>query len=324
MNAKRILITPSLFGRYSRALTMLREAGLEPVFPPYPHPLSEEELLEVVPEVAGLIVGLDPVTPRVFQEATNLRVVAKHGVGVDNIAIEEATRRGIVVANAPGSNDQAVAEFTWGLILALARSLPEAIKRMEKREWGRVLGVEVAGKTLGVLGTGRIGKKVARFGGCFGMQVLAYDKVEDGELKERFGVRYVSLFAILRESDFLAVHLPLTPETRGMLGKKELEMMKESAYLINTARGGIVDETALFEALQRKKIRGAAIDVYSLEPPWESPLLALDNVICTPHTASDSFEALCRMDEMAAENVIRVLQGREPLFSVNFHLLKGG
>lgn len=315
----KVLITPSFFGRYSKAIKMLQEAGLEPVFPPYQHPLTEEQLIEVIPEFSGFIVGLDPVTERVLEHATRLRVVAKHGVGVDNIDVPAATRRGVVVANAPGSNDQAVAEFTWGLILALARSFPEAFHRVKEGQWGRVMGVELSGKTLGILGTGRIGKKVARFGACFGMRVLAYDEVEDQELVRQFGVTYTSLEVVLRESDFLTIHLPLTEKTRGILGVRELALMKESAYLVNTARGGIVDEDALFVALQEGKIKGAALDVYAVEPPWGSPLCSLPNVLCTPHTASDSIEALCRMDEMSAENVIRVLQGKEPLFSVNAH-----
>ncbi len=156
------------------------------------------------------------------------------------------------------------------------------------------------------------------------MRVLAYDKVEDQELMVHFGVQYVSFREILQGSDFLTIHLPLTPETRGILGEKELAMMKKSAYLINTARGGIVDEVALFGALKEGKIQGAGLDVYATEPPWESPLLSLPNVLSTPHTASDSFEALRRMDEMSAESVIRVLRGQEPLFAVNVHLLKGG
>lgn len=316
----KVLITPSLFGRHSKAIKMLQEAGLEPVFPSYQHPLTEEQLIEIIPEFSGFIVGLDPVTERVLERATRLRVVAKHGVGVDNIDVPAATRRGVVVANAPGSNDQAVAEFTWGLILALARSFPEAFHRVKEGQWGRVMGVELSGKTLGILGTGRIGKKVARFGVCFGMRVLAYDEVEDRELIHQFGVMYTSLEVVLRESDFLTVHLPLTEKTRGILGARELVLMKENAYLVNTARGGIVDEEALFTALKEGKIKGAALDVYALEPPWGNPLCSLPNVICTPHTASDSIEALCRMDEMSAENVIRVLQGKEPLFSVNANL----
>ncbi|MGQ9473834.1 MAG: phosphoglycerate dehydrogenase [Candidatus Caldatribacteriaceae bacterium] len=313
---EQILITPSLFGKYSRGLTMLEEAGFKVVSPPYPHPLTEEQLCEIIPYISGFIVGLDPVTPRVLERASSLRIIAKHGVGVDNIDVQEAQKRGIVVANAPFSNDQAVAEFTIGLILALARSFPEAFRKMEKKEWERVLGVEVAGKTLGVLGTGRIGKKVARFGVCLGMRVLAYDVVCDEELVKNFGVQYISLVEVLRESDFLTIHLPLNPKTQGILGEKELAFMKKDAYLVNTARGSIVDEKALFDALKKGRIRGAAIDVYATEPPWGSPLLTLPNVILTPHTASDSFEALRRMDEISAQNVIRVLRGESPLFPV--------
>ncbi|MEN3185804.1 MAG: phosphoglycerate dehydrogenase [Atribacterota bacterium] len=320
----KVLITPSLFGQYSRAITILEEAGLKPVFPPYQHPLTEEQLMEIIPEFSGFIVGLDPVTERVLERALHLRVVAKHGVGVDNIDVPAATRRGVMVANAPGSNDQAVAEFTWGLILALARSFPVAFNMIQKRQWGRVIGIELFGKTLGILGTGRIGKKVARFGVCFGMRVLAYDEMQNLEFAQQFGITYTSLEVVLQESDFLTIHLPLTDKTRGLLGIRELALMKENACLVNTARGGIVDEEALFTTLKEGKIKGAALDVYAVEPPWGNPLCSLPNVICTPHTASDSVEALCRMDEISAENVIRVLQGKKPLFSVNANSMEGG
>ncbi len=323
-DTKTILITPSLFGKYSPVLHTMREIGLEPFFPPYPHPLSEKQLLEFIPSVEGWIVGLDPVTKLVLEQAYRLKVIAKYGVGVDNIDVEEATRRGIVVANAPGSNDNAVAELTWGLILALVRALPLAIHSVRSKQWSRVVGVELQGKTLGVIGTGRIGKRVIQKASGFAMQVLAYDKVVDEDFARQYQVKYVSLEELLAESDVVTIHVPLTSETRGMIGRRELHLMKKTAYLVNTARGGIVDETALYETLKEWRIRGAALDAYAQEPPWNSPLLTLENVIPTPHAGADTEESLQQMDFMALENVIRVLEGREPLASVNYHLLKGG
>ena len=318
MEKYKVLVTPTAsFGKYSDAFSRLQKAGLEVILPPYPHPLKEEELREFISQVDGIIVGLDPITPSLLEEAKCLRVISKHGVGVDNIAVEEATRRGIVVANAPGTNDDSVADLAFAFVLSLARHIPRAYWSMKEGKWEKIVGIEIKGKTLGVIGTGRIGKKVIRRSGGFEMRVLAYDVAPDWDLSQKWQFSYVSLEELLRESDFVTLHIPLTRETKGFIGEKELFLMKKSAYLINTARGGIVKEGALYQALRERMIAGAALDVFSQEPPGSSPLLSLENVIATPHMASDTEEAICRMDIVSAENVILVLRGEAPLSAVN-------
>ncbi len=319
MKRYRILVTPlASFGKYSGAFPYLAEHGCEVIQPEKPHPLSEEDLLKAIENCDGAIVGLDPVTARVLEGAKCLRVVAKHGVGVDNIDVEAATRLGIVVAYAPGTNDDAVAEFTIGLILALARRIPWAFESLRARHWEKFVGWELRGKVLGVIGTGRIGKKVLEKARGFSMEYLAFDLAEDRDFARQFRVRYVSLEELLSLSDFVTLHVPLTPKTRGLLGERELRLLKPTAFLINTSRGGVVDEGALFRALKEQWFQGAALDVFSLEPPFTSPLLDLPNVLVTPHMGADTIEALNRMDMVSAENVVRVLEGREPLASVNF------
>lgn len=314
MEKYKVLVTPTAsFGKYSDAFSRLQNAGLEVILPPYPHPLKEEELKEFISQVEGIIVGLDPITPSLLEEAKRLRVISKHGVGVDNIAVEEATRRGIVVANAPGTNDDSVADLAWAFILSLARHIPRAYESMKGGKWEKIVGVEIKGKTLGVIGTGRIGKKVIHRSWGFDMKVLAYDLVPDLDLAQKWQFSYVSLEALLRESDFITLHIPLTRETRGFIGEKELSLMKSNAYLVNTARGGIVDEEALYRVLKKGTIAGAALDVFSQEPPANNPLLSLENVIATPHMASDTVEAIRQMDIVSAENVIRVLRGEPPI-----------
>lgn len=318
MEKYKVLITPTAsFGKYSDAFSRLQNAGLEVILPPYPHPLQEEELREFISQVEAIIVGLDLITPSLLEEGKRLRVISKHGVGVDNIAIEEATRRGIVVANAPGTNDDSVADLAFALILSLARHIPRACQSMKERKWEKIVGVEVRGKTLGVIGTGRIGKKVIRRSLGFDMKAIAYDLLPDESLAQKWQISYVSLTELLQTSDFVTLHVPLTQETRGFIGEEELSLMKNSAYLINTARGGIVDEKALYRALQKGTVAGAALDVFSQEPPDNSPLVALENVIATPHMASDTEEAIRQMDIVSAENVIRVLRGEPPISQVN-------
>ncbi len=325
MNKAKVLVTPQAsFGKFSQAEELLRENGIKPVFSPYPHPLTEEQLIEIIAPFEALIFGLEPLTERVFEKARNLKVVSKHGVGVDNVDIDAATKRGIVVANAPGSNENAVAELAVSFLFLLARHVVQLHESLQKKQWEKMVGIELEGKTLGVVGTGRIGKRVAKKAMALGMQVLGYDIVHDQELSSYLQFQYVSLERLLRESDFVTLHLPLGEETRKLIDRKKLALMKETAFLINTARGGIVDEEALYEILKEGKIAGAALDVFSQEPPFNNPILKLPNVITTPHIGADTKEAVKNMDEVSAKNVILVLQGKPPLHSVNFHLLKKG
>jgi D-3-phosphoglycerate dehydrogenase len=323
MGKAKVLITPQAsFGKFSQAKELLCKNDIEPVFPPYPHPLTENQLLEVIAPFDALIFGLEPLTERVFEKAKNLKVVSKHGVGVDNVDIEAATRRGIVVTNAPGSNENAVAELTIAFLFMLARHVVQLHEDLRKKQWGKMVGMELEGKILGVVGTGRIGKRVAKKAIALGMRVLGYDIVLDQKLGSYPQFQYTDLEQLLQTSDFVTLHLPLNEETRGLLNREKLALMKKTAFLINTARGGIVDEKALYEVLREGRIAGAALDVFSQEPPFDNPILELPNVITTPHIGADTREAVRNMDEVSAKNVILVLQGKPPLHSVNFHLLQ--
>ncbi|MGQ9566938.1 MAG: phosphoglycerate dehydrogenase [Anaerolineae bacterium] len=309
----QILVTEPL---HPEALALLRGAG-EVVERLYP---SEEELLGLVGEAEALVVrSRTRVTREVVEAGRRLRVIARAGAGVDNIEVEAATRRGILVVNAPGANTVAVAEHTMALILALARRIPEANASLHAGRWEkeRLEGVELMGKVLGLIGLGRIGSAVAQRAQAFGMQVVAYDPFVSVAHAEALRVRLASLDEVLREADFLSVHAPATPQTRRLLGAAELAKMKPAARLVNCARGGIVDEEALAHALQEGRLAGAALDVFEEEPPTRSPLLTAPNIILTPHLAGSTEEAQRKVGMSAAGDVARVLRGEAPRHPVN-------
>lgn len=252
---------------------------------------------------AMIVRGKTKVTRELIAQAKNLKVIARSGTGVDNIDVAAAKEKGIVVVNAPGANAQSVAEHTFALILALTRRLIPTVNTLKSGVWAKsdFSGMELMGKTLGVLGNGHIGKKVAALGAAFGMNVLVY---------ERGGL----LPDMLKQADIVTIHLPLTIETKGLLGANEFSIMKSTAFLINTARGAIVDEVALISALKNNNIAAAALDVYTSEPlSPDSELLKLSNVIMTPHVAADSAEGENRASLMVAQDVHRVLQGQKPM-----------
>jgi len=270
--------------------------------------ITAEKLLETVGDVHGLIVrGRTKVTKEVIAAAGQLKVIGRSGTGVDNIDLPAAQEKKIVVVNAPGANAESVAEHAFAFMLALARNLLPTVTTLKSGVWAKTdfRGMELKGKTLGVLGYGHIGKRVAELGRAFGMEVLVYAKGDDLE-------------AFLVRADIVSLHVPLTDETRGMIGAKELGYMKKTAYLVNTARGAIVDETALIGALKTGTIAGAALDVYATEPlSSSSELLALPNVIVTPHVAADSREGENRASSMIAEDIDVVLSGGRPQRPVN-------
>ncbi len=256
--------------------------------------LNQEQLLLEVGDYDVLVVrSATKVTREVIEAGKNLKLIARAGAGLDNIDVEAAEARGIEVINSPESVTAAVAELTIGLMLSLARRIPRADRGMKLGRWEKseLIGTELRGKTLGIVGTGRIGRAVGYKAKAFLMDLLAYDIVTNEEFRERTGCRYVDLQTLLRESDFVTLHVALTPQTRHMIGRRELSLMKPTAFLINTSRGEIVDETALVEALREGKIAGAALDVYEREPPTDSPLLKLENVILTPHIGASTIEA---------------------------------
>ena len=283
--------------------------------------LSPEELLEKIGDYDGLIIrSATQVTAEVIEAAGNLKAVGRAGIGVDNIDVEAATKRGILVANAPESNTIAAGEHTLGLMLAAARRIPAADNSLRDGEWKRSAfkGVEVAEKTLGLVGFGHVGTIVARGALGMRMRVLAYDPyVSEDRMRSLNVERAESVDEVLERSDFVSLHVPRTPQTTGMIDAEALERMKPSAYLINVARGGILDETALYNALKEKTIAGAALDVFSEEPITDSPLFSLPNAVVTPHLGASTVEAQDRAGVTAAEQVAAALRGEVPLNAIN-------
>jgi D-3-phosphoglycerate dehydrogenase len=248
--------------------------------------------------------------------APRLKVISKHGVGYENIDLEAARDRNIPVAIAGGAIADSVADMALALLLALARQIPQGDASVRAGDWKRFVGPELAGKTLGIVGLGQIGKGVCRRAKGFGLQVVAYDTYQDQAFAASWGVSYLPLDELLAQSDFISLHAPVTAETRHLMGAEQLARMKPTAYLINTARGELVDELALYEALKQGHLAGAASDVFIQEPPGEHPLLTLANFIATPHSAGQTPEGLRRMGEITAENALRVLRGEAPLYRV--------
>jgi D-3-phosphoglycerate dehydrogenase len=239
-----------------------------------------------------------------------------HGVGVDHIDLEAARRHGVVVANCPGANSHAVADLAIGLMIDLARSICAVNGEVHNRVWRSRQGVELWGKTLGLVGLGMIGQGVARRARGFDMRVLAFDPYAGPGVAERLGVQMVALDELLAASDFVSLHAPLTPETHHLIGAAQLALMPPHAYLVNTARGGLMDEAALAEALAQGRLAGAALDAFAAEPPWGSALLDLPNVVATPHIGAHTRESIERVGVLAVRNVVNVLEGKEPLHRV--------
>ena len=298
---------------------------------------SRQAYLEALQEVDGMVARKLRVGAEEMDRAPRMKIIARHGVGLDSVDLEEATRRGILVTNTPGANRESVAELALSFMLALARRIPQAQKAMANMPKGDIgifsallkqynlTGIDLEGKSLGIIGTGRIGSTVGRKCiAAFDMKVKGYDPYVSSEVMKTFGVEKVErLEDMLPKIDFLTVHCPLTQETKGMVGKKELARMKKGAYVVNTARGGIVNETALLEALNSGHIVAAALDAWEVEPPDpEDSLLNHPNVIGTPHYAGTTEESLYRVGIAAVEEVLRVLRGEPPKYPVNPEVLK--
>jgi len=283
--------------------------------------LKEDELVNIIGDYDALVVRSGTkVTARIIEAGKKLQVIGRAGVGVDNVDVEAATRCGIVVVNAPDGNTIAAAEHTIALMLALARHIPQAHASLVlQRKWDRksFMGIEITGKTLGVIGLGRIGREVAQRGRGLGMRVLGYDPYVGGDLAASLGIEICALDDLLAQSDFVTIHVPKTPATVGMIGRRELGLMKPTARLINCARGGIVDEAALQEALTAGKLAGAALDVFANEPPFDSTLLDSPNLIATPHLGASTHEAQVAVAYDVAQQVVDILSGRPATHPVN-------
>jgi D-3-phosphoglycerate dehydrogenase len=314
----KILITARSFRKTEGPhKQILRDAGFELVESPNEQPLAATELAGWLSDVDGAILGLDAVTEDALAAAVRLRVISRYGVGVDAVDVAAATRHGVVVTITPGANSVAVAELAIALLLALSRSIPYHDRVAKQGKWSRVQGMELSGATMGLVGLGRIGREVAQRAAALGMRVLAYDPLLPTEGFAGLPVEPCSLADLLAASDAVSLHLPLTADTRNLIDAQALARMKPTAYLINTARGGLVDEAALNDALVAKKLAGAACDVFAQEPPDAGGLVSLDNFIAAPHIGSATAQTTLRMGLMAAENALAVFRGERPAGVVN-------
>jgi D-3-phosphoglycerate dehydrogenase len=279
--------------------------------------LDEDDLIRVVGDVDGIIIRANgKVSRRLMEAAPRLKVVARHGVGVEAIDRQAAAERGIAVVNTPTANDESVAEHCLGMMIALGKRLLEGDRAIRGGDWGsryRLIGVELQGKTLGLVGFGKIGQRVATMAHvAFEMPILYHDIVDYPSVEAALGAKRVPLKELLEQSDFVSLHPPLVPQTRGLINETALRRMKSTAFLLNLARGPVVDQNALTRALQERWIAGAALDVFDPEPlPADSPLLKLENVILSPHMSAHTDEALLRM-AMVFTDVLAVIQGRKP------------
>lgn len=319
----KVISTSPTFGKYSqKPLDMIRAKGFDLKLVPGKGGVLSEESRELLPEVDAIIVGIEKLGKEEIDKAAKCKIITKHGVGVDNIDVEYATKRGIIVTNVPAANSDAVADMTMGLILALSRGIVHSDKNIRNKVWKPYVGTELAGKVLGIIGTGQIGKKVcqrARLG--FNMDIVAYDLYPNNEWAKTMGAEYVELEQLLKTADIVTVHVPFVPDSGYIIGEKELSLMKKTALLINTARGGLIDQKALAEAISKGIIKGAAIDVFEQEPPWDSTLLKMDDLILTPHISGYTNEALEKTGVVCAENIIAVLEGRTPKHVMNPEVL---
>jgi len=287
-------------------------------------PVSDDVFNPVFKEASAVMVRSKEITRKLIQSAPNLEIIAKHGVGVDNIDVDAATDAGIPVTITPGANSDAVADLAIAMMLALSRNLFKGDADLKGGRFTRrehYTGLELGGKTVGIIGLGRIGSRVARRCALgFGMAILTYDPFISTEYASRFDAELVAdLETVLKESDYITIHAPLTDLTKDMFGEKQLRMMKPDAFIINTARGGIINEADLYRVLNENRIRGAGLDVFVKEPPLpdENPLLSLDNIIVSSHFGSVAKESTIKMATWAAEEILRVIEGEKPKNPIN-------
>lgn len=306
----KVLVTPRSFGQADPGVFgMLEDAGIEVLRNDTGGIMTEEMLAQRLPGCAGVILGVDPLTRRVLDAAPQLRAVARYGTGTDNIDLAACEARGIKVSRTLGANTQAVADCAFALMLAVARRVVPADRQCRAGDWRKTTGLDVYGQTLGLLGFGAIGRAVAARARGFGMRVLAHDPHWDAAEAAALQVDKAEPARICAEADFISLHLPLCDETRNLIAADQLALMKPTAILVNTARGGIVNEADLLRALKTGQIYGAGIDTFEQEPPEDPAWAALDNVVLGAHGAASTVGATTQMGRMAAQNLIRDLLG---------------
>jgi len=312
-----------------RGLKIIKKRFDVDVWPEYGPPLKEV-VIDKVRDVDALVSLLsDSIDVEVFGAAPKLKIVAQMAVGFDNIDVKEATKRGVCVTNTPEVLTETTADFAWALLMSIARRVVEADRYVRGRRWkvgwhpSMLLGRDVHGATIGIVGAGRIGSAVARRAKGFNMKILYCGRKSRPELEKILGAKHVDLDVLLKQSDFVSIHVSLTKQTYHMIDKEKLRLMKKTAYLVNNSRGAVIDEKALCQALKEGWIAGAALDVFEQEPtPVTNPLLKLDNVVLAPHISSSSHETRSKMAKMVAENLITFFEGRIPPNLVNREVLK--
>ncbi|MDO5323511.1 MAG: phosphoglycerate dehydrogenase [Clostridia bacterium] len=305
---EKILTTPRSYGKNMPQLfEQLEGAGYEVVRNTTGGILEKQQMKELIADCVGVIVGVDPLDAEVLACAPKLRAIAKYGVGVDNIDLTYCKAHGIKVSRTVGANSEAVADYAMTLMMAVARKAVMIDRRCRKLDWGKISTRDVSHATLGLFGLGAIGKHVAKRAQGFGMKVLAYDPYWPEEYAKENNIERADAETIFRTADFISLHLPLMDSTRNFVGEKEIAMMKKDAILINTARGGLIDEAALLRALKEERIYGAGIDAFAHEPPEDPAWFELDNVVLGSHCAASTRGATENMGAMATENLIRDL-----------------
>jgi len=312
-----------------RGLHIIKERFEAEVWPDYTPP-PKKTIIEKAAKVDALATLLsDKIDAEVFDAAPNLKIVAQMAVGFDNIDVAEATTRGICVTNTPGVLTETTADFAWALLMATARRVVEADKYVRTGQWKAgwhpmmMQGRDVYGATIGIVGLGRIGCAIAKRAKGFDMTVLYHDVIRRPDFEKEYNIQFTPLDTLFQKADFVTINAPLTKETYHLVNEEKLRMMKKTAYLINNARGPIVDEKALYKALKEGWIAGAALDVFEQEPtPVENPLLKLDNVVVAPHISSASYETRSKMAEMVAQNLVAFFEGKTPPNLVNPEVVK--
>lgn len=310
MASKKIVITPRGFAKCGlENAKIIRDAGFDLVYNDTGLAYTKEEFYEITNDADGVVVGVELIDRDYIDKHPKLKAVVKFGVGTDNIDVEYCKEKGIFVGRTVGSNARSVAETAISFVIADSKNLFEGISNTREQGWAKMTGYEILGKTIGIVGFGAIGRKVAQMAGGLGMKVIVYDAYGiDRAVADSLNAEIVDMNKIIEESDFISLHVPLTKETENMISAKELGQMKSNAVLINTARGGVVNEADLFEALKNKVIKAAYFDVFSSEPPKkDEPLLTLPNFYLTPHIASRSEEAEKNTADMSTQVIIEAL-----------------
>jgi len=313
----RVLIGSKSFGgSIPEHIEQLKRAGCVVVPNDVGRAYLAAELLEKLQDIDAIVTGTDELTAEVIEKAPRLKLIAKHGVGLDNIDLPAARRKGVTVAATFGAVHDSVADLTMALLLAVARGIVQSHLATVGGGWKGSMGMELRGKVLGIVGLGQIGKEVCLRAQAFGMQVVAHDIRPDKKFAEAKNVRFVEFGELLRTADAVTLHAGLSEAGRPLVGAEELALMKKGAILINTGRGHLIDENALVDALKEKRLLGAGLDVFADEPPSGHPILQLENVVLTPHMAGNTWDSRRRLGEMTIENILRVMRGEPALCPV--------